>query len=550
MEVQTLMQLCTFIITCDQRWPALSQQAASQMAELFIRSLVAASVVLQLPPERQPAEPGWDTLSSLSELLGCAPLRPAVLEQLQPPRSAAAVLRAAVQLLLRVPAPGAADGQASLENVCLRYGMCLLVQLALRSQPGAQLGAQAADQLWSMLPALRPLLHHTVQYAGTQDAAMQHVGMHVLCNSCNIWQDLVCWLSSWCDEQQLERGSAAIQPKHIAAAAGALQALPVLLAATELQQQQQQQQLALNDLDEHEAAATLAGEIMHLCFTATRLLVDKSHEERMPPLSTGSSAAAWQLHTTACRAAHWLAADPSRRQLLPCLQQPAELCVTMSGCLEAARRLCNSSEAGLPASRELHAMGMAQAAALHTLLACAEVHIDGGTALEGLSTAYAAGPPAMTLQPGVGDSFLACLGRLPEVGACWLLRSLQAVCTRCAARRAARRLREAAAAECVIVCACVDWSASCLPSLQDLREATQYISDCLQNAATAPHLAAILATERVLKSAFDHVMHAVRANVRAGRMASDSPEDIALVRRRAQHAQRDLKDTLCMHTSP
>lgn len=389
---------------------------------------MAASVVLQLPAERQPAEPGWDTLSILSELLGSASLQQAVDEQLQPLRNTAAVLRAPVQLLLRAPAP--ADGQATLENICLRCRLCILVQLALLSQPAGQLGAQAAhQQLWSMLPVLRPLLHQAVQHAGSQDAAVQDAGMHVLRNLCTVWQEVVCWLSSWCDTQQLRKGSAAIQPKRIAAAAGALRALPVLLVAAQLLLQQRQRQLTLGDLEEQEAAATLAGEILRLCYEAARLLVDTSREE-CESLSADSVAAAWQLHTTTCRAVHWLVADPSRRQLLPCLQQPAELCVTMSACLETAHRLCNGSEADLPASRRLHAMGVAQAAALHTLLACAGVHIDGGTALEGLSMAYAACPPAMTLQPGVGDSFLACLGRLPEVGARWLLRSLQAVCAR------------------------------------------------------------------------------------------------------------------------
>lgn len=67
--------------------------------------------------------------------------------------------------------------------------------------------------------------------------------------------------------------------------------------------------------------------------------------------------------------------------------------------------------------------------------------------------------------------------------------------------------------------------------MQDVREATQYISHCLGNAGTAPQLAAVLAAARVLKSALNHVMHAVLASVRAGRMASDSPEHLPLVRR-------------------
>ena len=275
-------------------------------------ALMAAAVALQLPSDRLPSGPNWTAVENLCMALDCHSLHQAAREysgSLQLVRAAAQLLRLTTSQL---------TGQALDDATVLRSMLSSILRSGLAGCAGRlSERPHAFEQLWRTLPTLQLQLQLMGPITG--EAA------DLVCFDWHLLVSLLC-ASDWCAQEcESPSGSSGYQLAALLhAVADALRTLPILATASKQQQPQQQheQQAQRAQRAQHTEGApcsrpsALAGALLRLCLTASRVFTSRA--QRAQEADPGAMTAVWQLHSTACRVAHWFAADSERWPLLLC----------------------------------------------------------------------------------------------------------------------------------------------------------------------------------------------------------------------------------------
>lgn len=388
-------------------------------------ALLAASVALQLPPERQPAEPSWGSAGTIAAVLTSAGMQRVANERLVSPASSARMLQATVQLV-QLAADSSVD--ETLYNMSQRLHACAsCMQLALlacrEEQPGT-------DQLWKMLPGLPSMLRQAVlAVSGSPDGIVTNACLTAVAGVCIGCRSICARLSSWYMETppSSRRSDEASLLAHAEAVSALTQALPAIAAAVERQRQ----------LEDQSALVWATGFVANLFALATTTAVTLGSAIRAGQVQRAAGmASAWQMHTAVCRVVHWLLSGAGQ-QLLPAVQLEFAglLSACLEGCMQAAYAAAGNRQAPEPLQtrQQLYAMHAAHAEALRALLASSGPVNRASTVLLSLAYALEPGLPAVVLQPGICDCFTRLLDQAPQVGgrgpAAWVLEQLSASVT-------------------------------------------------------------------------------------------------------------------------
>lgn len=103
------------------------------------------------------------------------------------------------------------------------------------------------------------------------------------------------------------------------------------------------------------------------------------------------------------------------------LRELKHLAAALENCMKAAVLLAGSGHTAMQPNAgrsQLHAMSVSHISALQSLLSCSGVTIDSSARLEGLATAYAAGPRALVLQPEASSLFNCLLDKAKQQVGC------------------------------------------------------------------------------------------------------------------------------------
>lgn len=370
--------------------------------DLLSPSFLAASIALNLPSERQPAEPEWKALVDTASVLASDLLLQTAGKRLAAPTHSARFLQAAVKLLQRA-ACSTADGppQRVPQLMVLCYGCARLAVVASDGSDGRQAATVQLCEAVSCLPALLRLARTAGGCSDSMVASSCTRGAEAVCAQCTmIFQRLSAALTS--------SSSIHVPSPHVhavvEAARAVLQSLPAVAVLAE--------RLRQIGIERPQLMRNFIFQGVTLCSAASVQLAAASAAQRVQ--EAAGFDAAWRLHTVACQAVHWLATDPSWRQLRASnLRLTLLLEAGLEGCIQAALQLLpDSAQVPAPLHRQLQAMCSAHITALRMLMAQSE---QPPPCLETFLDALQRGPPALALQPGIGDCCVRLLRSLHEV---------------------------------------------------------------------------------------------------------------------------------------
>ena len=318
-------------------------QLCDRMLALLLHSVSAAAVAAQLPPDRRPEDFSWDGVAVAARALRSPPMWPAMKCLAASPdggRRLIRLLTGAAQLVQHAPLPGSLDGDTGcLTPFAINWRFCevlastaaLFCQQPLQQQLGAEQSRQLAPHLLRALPKLPAALA-----VGLRDSVPpRHIALF-----CDSWCGILPLLISMLEQRLPQAGGVPVMRGVEDAAAwcggtaAAQRSLPLLAQAA--------QQLSEPGFDPRLVTAPdnaallicrLAGEAAAAASPAAAGLAGAPSP---PDASAVAHAAAsmWQLHSAACRLAHW-AYTSSGSQQLPSLQHDWPLAMTTT-CIMAA----------------------------------------------------------------------------------------------------------------------------------------------------------------------------------------------------------------------
>jgi hypothetical protein len=302
---------------------------ALQLAELLLPALVAIAVVLQLPPDRQPAGCSWNTAAHLAAVLSSNALSAAMdaWGTAADDSAASSALLAAAQLVQHLPLQQMPPGMEPDELPHLmRSMMTLLGCLSVLFVPAEtvlarQSGAQHRQHARHLLAALAQLPTFVQLLAACKKPAAL------------LWLDKLYAVVSWslrllarhldvfCPPDQLDSGSGSSRllvgdfAQLCTCVASALRALPLMAEA--------RQRLGMPTEEQHAAHNLSMNILTWAAYAATMSLDMAKYGSYEAPGDTISACqtAQWLLHLAVCRTVRWAAASASNQRLLALLDR-------------------------------------------------------------------------------------------------------------------------------------------------------------------------------------------------------------------------------------
>lgn len=362
-----------------------------RLARLLLPAFAATAVGLQLPPERRPPEYCWTRATRMAYATLC------LLTDSQTPQSGD-VLRL-LQAADRLAALAPADETLLMMMDHLYGGAAMCRRLVLpRGDLAPQQAAQLARQLLSTLPRYEPALQ--ASQAQPEAAAVAH-WQRTVCVSMQMVSELLAAIRS-------SQPATAFTPEDVQAwCMGATAALRLLVPLAALSHDGAGQP---SDAALAEAAAATSTAACQLAAAASRLATVSRPASAVGSSDAAKAAAfeaAWQLHSTLCRAVH------ARAGTIGVLVDAA------SGILHGAQtHVHRSAEAAAP----MAAMSAAHFELLRALLlggsSAAAAYEPLPFAIVSLGAAVRHGPAALAAHPDAETMFSRLAAGLSQARVC------------------------------------------------------------------------------------------------------------------------------------